>query len=111
MIARMLIHSLVIERVTNGTADDYNMPAQTWAALGEPVRGLVQPRNARELAQLSQGGPVASDHVIYLLPTDVREADRVRFDPDDGRRYQIMGVRDAAGIGHHLEVDATMVAA
>jgi hypothetical protein len=110
MISGHLLNStLVIERVTNGTEDAYGMPAQTWAAYGDPVRGSVQPKSARELAQLSQGGPIASDHTIYVLPTDVQEADRIRFDPDDGRLYQVDGVRDAAGVGHHLEIDAHMV--
>jgi hypothetical protein len=45
-----------------------------------------------------------------MLPTDVRAADLITFDPDDGRAYEIKGVRDAAGIGHHLEIDARMVA-
>jgi SPP1 family predicted phage head-tail adaptor len=106
----LLRHALVIERAIAGAEDERGMPAQTWATLAT-VRGLVQPRNAQELAQLSQAGPVVSDHVIYLLPTDLREADRIRFDPDDGRRYQVDGVRDAAGMGRHLEADAHMVEA
>ena len=110
MMTNLLRHRLVIERVTNGAVDDRNMPAQTWATLAE-VPGLVQPKSAKELAQLSQGGPVSSDHTIFLMPTDLRESDRIRFDPDDGRRYEVVGVRDAAGWGHHLEVDATMVEA
>jgi SPP1 family predicted phage head-tail adaptor len=106
--AHLMRHSLVIERATDGAVDDYNMPAQTWATL-ETVRGLVMPKTAEEVAQLSQGGPVASDHTIFLYPTDVQEADRIRFDPDDGRTYQIDAVRDAAGQGHHLELDAHVV--
>lgn len=110
MSAALLRHHLVIERAINGTEDERGMPAQTWSTLSE-VRGLVQPKSARELAQLSQGGPVASDHTGYLLPTDVKESDRIRFEPDDGRRFEITGVRDAAGIGHHLELDLNLVTA
>jgi SPP1 family predicted phage head-tail adaptor len=106
----LLRHTLVIERATAGTEDERGMPAQTWTALAT-VRGSVQPRSAREMAQLSQGGPVASDLTIYLLPTDVKAADRIRFDPDDGLRFQVDGVRDAAGAGRHLELDAHVVEA
>jgi hypothetical protein len=101
--------TVVIERVTNGAEDDYGMPAQTWAAYGDPVAASVQPIDVTELPQLSQGGPVASDHVIFMLPPGPHEGDRIRFEPDDGRMYQVDGVRDAAGVGHHLEVDAHMV--
>lgn len=107
-IASRLVHHLAIERVTDGTRDEYGVPDQTWALL-TLVRGLIQPKTAVEVAQLTQGGAVASTDTIYLLPTDVTESDRIRFDPDDGRRYQVVGVRDAAGLGHHLELDATLV--
>jgi len=103
-----LLHSLVIERATEGAADEYNQPARTYEAFAE-VRGLVQPKTVREVALVSQAGAVVSTHTIYLRPTDLREADRIRFDPDDGRRYEVVGVRDAAGLGHHFEVDARMV--
>jgi len=106
----MLIHRLAIERSTTGAVDDYNQPGQTWAAIAT-VRGLMQPKSVREVAQLNEAGAVVTDHTAFLLPTDLREADRIRFDPDDGRRYQITGVRNAAGIGHHLEVDCRLVVA
>ncbi len=108
-----LIHSLAILRgtVTDDplTNDENNQPTRSPDAVLDTVRGLVQPKSVREVAQLNQAGAVVSDHTIYLYPTDLREADRIRFDPDDGRRYEVRGVRDAAGIGHHLEVDAEMV--
>lgn len=105
-----MIHRLVIERASDGAVDEWNQPAQTWATLSE-VRGLVHPKSVREVAQLNEAGAVVSTHTIYMRPTEVEPADRIRFEPDDGRRYEIDGVRDAAGIGHHLEIDARMVAA
>jgi head-tail adaptor len=103
-----LRHRLVILRAVPGAEDAHGAPQLTWTAVAT-TRGWVQPRRARELAQLSQGGPVTSDHVVFLLPTDVRAADVLRFDPDDGRRLAIRAVRDAAGRGHHLELDAQLV--
>jgi SPP1 family predicted phage head-tail adaptor len=101
-------HRLVIERATAGADNDHGLPAQTWSTLST-VWGWVQPKRAEEMAQPTQAGPVSSDHSIYLWPTDVREADRVRFATDDGRRYQVDAVWDEAGIEHHLKLDAHMV--
>lgn len=109
-----LIHDLVVERATEGPATpgtpeyDYNQTVQTWATLAE-VRGLVQPKTAREVAQLNEAGAVVSTFTIYLRPTEIQPADRLRMEPDDGRRWEIDGIRDAAGLGHHLEVDARLV--
>lgn len=101
-----LNHTLVIQRSTNGTEDAYGMPAQTWAELAT-VHASVQPKSVREMAQLSQAGPVTSDLTIYLLPTAIREGDRLVS--TSGAVYQVDGVRDAAGAGHHYEVDAHQV--
>lgn len=113
--ADRLIHSLLIVRHTptldvdgNPVLDENGMPTTTDSTTA--VKGLVQPKDAREVALISQGGATVTDHTIYLLPTDVTAADLITFDPDDGRQYQIIGVRDEAGIGHHLAVDARMVA-
>lgn len=103
-----LVHSLVIEREAAGTVDEYNQPTQTWSTLSE-VPGLLQPKTAREVAQLNQAGAVVSTHTIYMRPTEVQPADRIRVVVGPPGTYQIDGVRDAAGLGHHLEIDARMV--
>lgn len=110
-----LIHSLLIVRHTvvvdgsgNPVLDSYGQPTTTDSSTA--VKGLVQPKSAREVALISNAGVTVTDHTIYLLPTSVTPADVITFDPDDGRRYQITGVRDAAGISHHLEIDAQKVA-
>ena len=100
-----LPHSVVIERATAGTVDDRGVPAQVWAALAT-VSGWIQPKSARELAQLSQGGPVSSTISIYLWPTDVNEDDRITY---AGDTYQIDGIRDEAGVNHHLKLDCHLV--
>lgn len=108
--ADRLIHRLTIVRETDtGAVDDYGQPIRTPADLAT-VRGLVQPKAIREVELTNNAGVVVGDHTIYLLPTDITAADRVKFaDPADTRRYEVTGVRDAAGIGHHLEVDARLI--
>lgn len=104
-----LIHSLVIERPTDGAVDEYNQPARTWATLSE-VPGLVQPKTARELAQLNNAGAVVSTYSIYLRPTEIQASDRVRVAAGSmAGTYEIDGVRDEAGQAHHLKADARQV--
>jgi hypothetical protein len=105
-IEDMLRHTLVIERPTSGAVGERGLPAEPWGVLAT-VKGLIQP----EALVVAQRGVAVSDHTAYLLPTDVKGSDRLRFEPDDGRRFYVDGVRDAAGIGHHLELDVHLVAA
>lgn len=105
-----LVHDLVIERSTDGAVDDYNQPTVSWATLAS-VKGLVQPKSAREVAQLNQAGATVSTYTIYLRPTEIQPSDRVTIaaGPMAGT-YEIDGIRNASGINHHLEADARMVA-
>jgi hypothetical protein len=118
-----LIHRLVAVRTTRdddvGDRDEYGQPVDV-STDTTAFRGLVQPKEAREQALLSQAGAIASDHTIFAWPVDIIGADYIAFadpddetaeDPNDDRRYQVTGIRDAAGIGHHLEIDAVLVTA
>lgn len=111
-----LIHDLVIERaqpVLSGglpTFDSYNQPVREYVTLAR-VRGLVQPLSAAEVAAFHQAGADVSDHRIFILPTDIVAADRIRFYEDDGNRYEIVGrPENAGGVGHHIEINARLVA-
>lgn len=74
------------------------------------IRGLVQPKTAREIAAVTQAGAEYSDHTIYLLPRRVSGAGYIRDDPDAGRRFDIVGVRSFEfGRSPHLEVDCKLV--
>ena len=106
----LLIHTLAIERATSGASDEYGQPSRTYATLAT-FRGRIEPKSAREVAQLNQAGAVISDHTLYARPRDLRESDRIRFDPADGRLFEITGIRDMAGAGHHLTVDLAVIKA
>jgi hypothetical protein len=83
------------------TLDDYGQPvtAETTVAT---VRGLVQPRSAREVALASQAGAVIGTHVGYLAPlAGLTTADWIEH---GGVRFDILSMPDAAGLGHHLEL-------
>ena len=106
----LLIHKLAVERATSGVPDEYGQPSRTYATLAT-FRGRIEPKSAREVAAISGAGAVVSDHILYARPRDLRESDRVRFDPADGRLYEITGIRDMAGARHHLTVDLTLIKA
>ena len=114
-IGDRFIHSLVIERLVaqvDGSGspilDADRQPVSDQVELAS-VSGLVQPRRVTELLPTDQAEAVRADHVIYLFPTDLEAGDFVFFADDGSRRYEVLGVRDAAGLSHHLEVDARLV--
>jgi len=100
-----LNHSVTVERSGDGSLDERGNPTQTWSTYVE-TKASIQPKTVDELAQLSQAGPVRGDWTIYMYPAGVIEADRI---VDGSRVFEVMGVRDAAGVGHHDEIDAQLV--
>jgi hypothetical protein len=122
-----LIHDLVIERPQHLMAggeelEDDEYPGEVlrdFVPLAS-VKGLPQPKSAREKALISQAGVALSDYTVYLFPTDLTSADRIRHvaaecavaDADlPDAIFELTGMpRNAAGIGHHFEVDCLFVA-
>lgn len=101
-----LIHSLAIERATPGAVDEYNQPTSTYATVAT-VAALVQPKSGREVAQLNEAGPTKGLYRVFMRPTDVTEGDHLVT--ATGEVYEIGFVADAAGLGHHLELDCDRV--
>ena len=105
------VHSLVISRAvlddTEAERDEYLQPVPSAPVLVE-VRGLVQPRTAREAPDTRSAGSEVSDHVIFLpIDTDLEGADAIIHGT---RRYNVTGVRRFEyGTLQHLEVDARLV--
>ena len=105
-----LIHRLAIVTPTDtGALDDYGQPVAGSPDI-EYVAGLVQPKTAREVALVSQGGAPFSDHTIFMADHVVSGSAYIRDDPDTGRRFDIVGIRSFEyGIAPHLEIDAKLV--
>jgi hypothetical protein len=121
--ASLLTHTVHIERDGDtGTLDDYGHPV-TALEVGEDFRADLQPRSgaemAREVPLMSQGGVAMADWRIYMLPRTVSNADKIVHDssacgvPEErdlpDATYEIVAVRNAAGRGHHLVIDARLV--
>lgn len=106
-----LLHTLVIKRASvtlDGedapVLDDYGQPVtgETTFAVVDGLIQPVQPRDPHEVPLVSQGGAVISTHVGYMRPlAGLTTADWIEH---DGIRYDITGMPDAAGLGHHLEL-------
>jgi len=97
--------------------DDYGQPTTTETTLASTVAAGIQPKSARELAAISQAGVASSSHNIYMLPRDITTADAIVHDASEcpvrtdlpDLTFQVVAVPDAAGAGHHLEIDAQIV--
>lgn len=82
---------------------------------GIPV--AIQPLSTRERAAQHQAGVTVSSHRIYAVGLGASTADVIEHDPETCpmapdlpfSRYELNGVADAAGLGHHLEIDATEI--
>jgi hypothetical protein len=101
------LHTLVIRRdIPRGTLDDYSQPVTAPATLAT-VKGLIQPRSAREVALASQAGAAIGEHVGYLAP--LAGLTTACWIEKDGIRYDLVSIADAGGLGHHLEVGLRVV--
>lgn len=107
-LAGLYRHTLTVKRATpGGTVDAYGQPVTATTTVAT-VRGLVQPRSAREVALASQAGAAIGDHAAYIDP--LAGIDTQCWVEVDGHRYDIVSVADAAGRGHHLEIGLRRVA-
>lgn len=117
----LLRHTLVIKRNVQTTVpahdppeptdgdpvfDDYGHPVMA-AATVATVAGRIQPRSAREVALTSQAGAVVSTHTGFVRP--LAGLDTGCWIECGGTRYDIVGMPDAAGAGHHLELELKAV--
>ena len=127
---QLLRQRLVIERAVTtmiaGTPprpllDDYGQPTRTWTALVDPEpidpanptyqAGSLQPLKATEVPLFNQGGARDVWAIVFLEPdVDVIAADRIHLASEpSGPYWEITGAVDAAGRGHHLQLDAKLV--
>lgn len=97
----LLIHSVDIYRRTTGAADEWGAASETVAADSEDVACLVQ--QMEETIEFTRKGKKINTRmcIFFEINADVKEDDMIEF---EGKRYEVISVEDAGGIGHHLEV-------
>lgn len=98
------------------TYDEYNQPITADATIAN-IPAAVQPKTAREVAAFSQAGVALADYTVFMGLLDVTTADAIVHDPDDCPKvndlpsawFQLVGIRNPTGRGHHLSLDAKLV--
>jgi hypothetical protein len=117
--AALLDHKVhILRSISTGTEDDEGHQTTT-NAVGQEFSAAIQPRSAREVALSTQDGAVIGTHVIYVEPRVLTGGDVIihdtvlcpkadAVDMPDGR-FEIVGIRNATGRGHHLEIDAQSI--
>ena len=111
---KLLRHRVTVERrvaILDGgglpTYTELGQPATELRVVHTSVKCRIEPKSAKEVAQLSQAGPVVASHTIYALPGDWTNADRLI--DTDGRSFEVLNVPDAGGTGHHVEMDVRRI--
>jgi hypothetical protein len=116
-IDRFLNHRVSIVRRVSSGEDAYGQPIVSEETIASDVAASIQPRSGRDAASVPSAGAAVSDHRIYLVPRDITTADTILHaqadcpvtnDLPDGW-YELSSVPDAAGGGHHLELEARRV--
>ena len=95
-----------VDDAGTATLDDYGQPVTAETTLAT-VKGLIQPRRAREVALASQAGVVLGEHAGYMDPLpSLTTACWIEL---DGVRYDVLAIYDAGGVGHHYELGLKQV--
>jgi hypothetical protein len=81
--------------------DEYGQPIMAPVTVAT-VAGRIEPLSAREVALLAQSGAIVSTHRAFVRPMAGLLTDA--WIEAGGVRYDIVGMPDAAGAGHHLEL-------
>lgn len=69
------------------------------------VKCLIQPTQLSETTETGRV-TVRNGYKMFCLPTTITESDRVVW---NSKSYEVTGIRDAAGQGHHLEIDLEVI--
>ena len=109
----LLIHELVIWHTAplvdvdgHPVLDGYGKPTVGPAILAT-VDGRIRPITAREVPLVSEAGAVVSTHAGDVYP--VAGLTTACWIESGGVRYDIIGIGDAAGAGHHLALELVAV--
>ena len=91
----------ILDHDGNPVLDEYSQPTAGESTLAT-VRGLIEPRTAREQTSAAQTGAVIGDYVGFIKP--LAGLTTACWLERKGVRYDILAMPDAAGLEHHLEL-------
>ena len=131
----LLQHRVTLERMTVQMVDadtrvtrEFGGDVVEWAPIATDVACQVQAlrtiqRQLREVPTTDGAGVDVGDFRIYMRPRDITTADRLYFDDlsdwedagvygaTEDTRLEILAIKNAGGRGHHLELEARLIAA
>lgn len=99
MILYRLDKTVSVKRPTV-TQDDSGRPVETFEVLSI-IQAAIQPVSVKEQNEMNKDTIIAT-HRMFSRVIDINEQDRILT--ADGTEYDITEVKNAAGIGHHLEI-------
>jgi hypothetical protein len=88
------------------TLDEYGQAVLAPVVLAT-VDGRIRPITSREVPLTSEAGAAISTHIADIYP--VTSLTTACWIESGGVRYDIHGIRDAAGAGHHLTLNLVAV--
>lgn len=97
----LLINTCDIERFTEGAADNYGVPAKTWAAIHSAEACRHVSGKGREV-RVGQETHIVYDE-LYIGDIDVTVQDRVVIDTETYQIVDILFAQDGIG-GHHKQL-------
>lgn len=104
------LHSIEVHRLAPDDPvvyDEWNQPVIADSTVAT-VPGLVQPRRAVERPETGEAGVVLGSFVAFIDP--LPELQTGDWFVVSGKRYDVVGIADAAGVGHHYEVELKQAA-
>lgn len=115
---RLLNTTVAIKRTSDTGSldtegDDYGHKEQTTATVAtvaariEPKASPMGTQGGVQEPTTTWEGTTINDFVVFMRPADVTPFDSLT--DADGNDYKILQVRDAAGDGHHYEIDVRKI--
>jgi hypothetical protein len=93
--------------VLRETAADGSWGSQAQRSVVCTSQGWIQPGSGRPVFKDGKEVAVTTHHLLCPVDADVRALDEIEA---EGKRYNVLSAFDAAGMGHHLEVDLELKA-
>ncbi len=96
----LLIETCTVQRYTEGAADNYGVPAKTWADHLTDQACRINATTGREV--LVGAKVVVADYKMFIADIDITEQDRV---VSGGVTYEVLLVSDRQNstVDHHKE--------
>lgn len=97
----LLIHTVTVSRRSLSTRDEWNVASETFSTISTTMTCLIQ--DTKENIEIDRRGKKEMVQAIgfFEYGSNVVEDDIITYNT---QKYQVIGIDNAAGQAHHLEV-------